>query len=47
MFSAWLTQDTGASWTKVVNALRAPSVELFVLADEIESKFVFGKSSTH
>jgi len=44
MFNAWLRQDTQASWIKIVNALRAPSVELFVLAAKIEREFISGRS---
>ena len=43
MFKIWLREDTEASWVKLVNALRAPSVGLHVLADEIERKFVYGR----
>jgi len=43
MFIAWLKKDTEASWAKLVDALRAPSVELHVLAGELEQRFVLGK----
>jgi len=42
MFKFWLQEDTAASWTKLVRALRSPAVDQLVLADEIEKKFVTG-----
>jgi len=39
VFKIWLKEDTEASWAKIVNALRAPSVELYKLADDIEKRF--------
>jgi len=43
MFQTWLREDTGASWSKLVDALRRPSVGLHALAGEIEKRFVLGK----
>jgi len=43
MFSVWLHTDTTASWAKLVNALRAPSVGLDALAAEINKKFLNGR----
>ena len=40
LFTQWLSEDTEASWGKLVDALKAPSVELPELANEIEKKFV-------
>ena len=42
MFKFWLQEDTMASWTKLVRALRSTSVGQIVLADEIEKKFITG-----
>ena len=42
MFILWLKTDNTASWEKLVNALKSPSVGLTVLADKIERKFVTG-----
>ena len=42
MFKFWLQEDTMASWTKLVRALRSPAVDQLVLADEIEEVFVTG-----
>jgi len=42
MFKFWLQEDTMASWTKLVRALRSPAVDQIVLADEIEEVFVTG-----
>ena len=39
MFQEWLKQDDDASWNKLINALRAPSVELHSLASNIEKRF--------
>ena len=39
MFKTWLKSDTEASWSRLV---KAPSVGLLVLADEIERKFIVG-----
>jgi len=45
MFKSWLREDTEASWIKIVYALKATSVGLYVLADEIERRFVLGRFS--
>ena len=45
MFKTWLREDTEASWAKLVDALRAPSVAQFVLASDIERQFM-GRRST-
>ena len=36
MFWHWLKTDTSASWQKLIQALQSPSVELFVVADDLE-----------
>ena len=35
----WLETDTNATWNKLIEALRCPSVSLIVLADQLEQKF--------
>ena len=47
MFKTWLKKDTDASWSKLANALRAPSVKLYVLADTIEKQFAGKAVKTH
>ena len=47
MFKIWLREDTDASWSKLVNALRAPSVQLYVLANTIKKDFVGKAVKTH
>ncbi|XP_065917407.1 uncharacterized protein [Dysidea avara] len=39
MFKVWLQRDDNSSWSKLVNALRAQSVALNVLAGEVERMF--------
>ena len=43
MFSAWLISDIEVSWAKLVDALKAPDVELHVLAEDIARQFKVGK----
>ena len=43
MFNIWLRIDNEASWAKLVNALKAPDVELNVLAEEIARRFEVGR----
>lgn len=40
MFNVWLRSDTEASWAKLVNALKAPDVELNVLAEDVTRRFL-------
>ena len=40
MFWHWLSTDTSASWQKLIQALRSPSVELFVVADDLEKMLI-------
>ena len=46
MFKTWFKEDTEASWAKLVEALKAKSVGLHVLAKEIEGRFVSGTHPT-
>ena len=43
MLNCWLKITPGATWDNLIRALRAPSLELLAIADEVE-KEVKGKS---
>jgi len=40
MFSHWLTTNKKASWNDVISALKAPSINLLNLADDVEKKLI-------
>ena len=38
LLEKWLTSDSNATWSKLVNALKAPALELHALAEIIRTK---------
>ena len=38
MFKHWLNITPGATWDNIIHALRAPSLQLLSVANEIEKK---------
>ena len=42
MFQLWLKRCGGATWNQLVQALRVPGIEMFELANKIESMLLTG-----
>ena len=47
MFKKWLEIDTGASWDKLLKAIKSPAVGLLVIAKEIEKEIGKGTFSNY
>ena len=45
MVIKWLDQDTNASWAKLVKALQSPDLKKYMIASQIENKYIHRRGS--